>query len=298
MSTIPTFPKFANLSIKLKNEFEDLVGDSEPYSEFSFPCIYSWDSDNKAKVSKINDNLVIQMPDYLNDTPFISILGKSKLDSSVDVLLDKVQELRFVPESVVVSLNNPSKYRITPDRDQFDYVFSVEQLINLPGRHFKGRRNKSSLFLRVHSSDLEIRKTNFQDMNHIVEIQKTFNEWADERNKSAEEVEHELKALKKILEESSHFNLIGIQVFIKGRCVGFSINEVVHKDYAMSRFQKTLKEFDHLDIFLSSLVAGEIKHFGCQYISWEQDLGIEGLRQYKSSYQPIKYLKKYTIERI
>lgn len=298
MHPISSYPEFTKLKIEHQYEFEAILSGIEPYSEFSFPCIYSWDTEQNTHVSKFNDNVLIKMPDYITNEPFVSILGKNISNSIIDELLEEFSELKLVPEAAVEQITTPSAYNLVPDRDQFDYVFNLDQLINLPGRHFKGRRNKSSRFIKVHGENLEIKKIDFKDQDMINQINTTFIQWQKEKNKTDSEVEHEQKALKRILDHSNYFNLIGIVVLIDDYCIGFSINEVVGDDYAMSRFQKTLLAFNHLDVLLSSIVAGELKHFGCTYVSWEQDLGIEGLRQYKTSFKPEKFLKKYTITKL
>jgi hypothetical protein len=88
---------------------------------------------------------------------------------------------------------------------------------------------------------------------------------------------------------------MGLLVSIDDKPVGFSLCEAVNKDYAICRFHKSVLNYKHLDAFFSNLVAIELKHLGSKYLSWEQDLGVEGLREFKSSYKPIKFLKKYTI---
>jgi hypothetical protein len=298
MHLLPSYPEFTKLKIEHQKHFEKLLQGIEPYSEFSFPCIFSWDTEASTHVSNFNDNVLIKMPDYITGEPFISILGKNISDTILDKLIDEFEVLKLVPETVIEQISAISAYSLLPDRDQFDYVFNLDQLIDLPGKHFKGRRNKSSRFIKIHGEDLEIRKVDFNNQTILNEIKNTFTRWQNEKNKTDLEVEHERKALDRILEYSSHFNLIGILVLVKDRCIGFSINEVVGENYAMSRFQKTLLTFNHLDVLLSTIVAGELKHYGCTYVSWEQDLGIEGLRQYKTSFKPEKFLKKYTVSRV
>lgn len=294
---IEVFPKFSKIKIAYQKEFEELTSRFDPYAEFSFPCLFCWDTEGTAEISTLNGNLVIRMPDYLTEEAFCSIIGNHKVDESIKTLLDKFGELKLVPEVVIDNLTNPENFLIVPDRDQFDYVYSLSEHVELPGKHFRGRRKKSGKFARMNGENLSVKKINFGNQATLDQIQQTFHEWAADRGRSHKDVSHEHAAITKLLKYAGHFNLIGLQVMIGKQTVGFSINEVVQNNFAICRFQKSVLSFRHLDAFLSNLVARELNHFGCEYISWEQDLGIEGLRKFKESYKPVKFLKKYSIKK-
>jgi hypothetical protein len=295
---IPRYPETTSLALEHKPLFDDYTKSFEPYAEFSFPGLYCWDTEEETQISVLNGNLVMKMPYYITMEPFFSLIGTSEIDKTLDTLLRDHGELKMVPEVVVDAIENVGKYKITEDRDQFDYVYLLEDQVQLAGKHYRGRRKKGSKFYRTYEDSIEVRKIKFSDKNDRQQILSTFEDWAKDRNRPKGETEHEVAALGRALEAAPSFNLVGIQMFIEGRCVGFSINDVVSEDYAVCRFHKSLVgSYKHIDAFLSNLVAIELQHFGCKYLSWEQDLGIEGLRAFKESYKPVKYLKKYTISK-
>ncbi len=289
------FPNFSKLDIAHQEEFDRLSKDFEPYAEFSFPCLFCWDTDGSTQLSVLNGNLVIRMPDYITGEPFYSLIGTSMIDESMNQLLSITDSLKLVPEVTIDHIKRAENFVVTADRDQFDYIYSLDQLVNLPGAHFKGRRNKKGRFVKVYEDQLHISKIKFGSSETIPQLLNVFDRWAKQRGRSISEASHERLALSRLLTESTRFNLIGIVVEVDDEIVGFSINEIVQKNYAVCRFQKSLLDIDHLDAFLSNLVAVELKHYGCDLISWEQDLGIEGLRQFKESYKPVMFLKKYTV---
>ncbi len=295
---IDEFPKFSLLTIEHQEQFETIADLFEPYAEFSFPCLFSWNTNNETAVSLLNDNLVINMPDYLTGDPFYSVIGNNEIDETLRILLKNFDHLRLVPEIVVDSISDKKSFVITEDRDQFDYVYALEEHAQLIGNHFKNRRNKSQKFYKTYEDQLVLKKINFKNSRHHDEVLKAFRAWAVSRNKTHKETKHEEIALKRLLENAAHFKLIGILIYIDDVCAGFSINEVINPEYAICRFHKSVLSYSYIDAFFTHVVSIELQHYGCKFISWEQDLGIVGLRKFKESYQPVKYLKKYTITKL
>lgn len=294
---IALYPEFSKLKLSHKEEIQTITSKFEPYSDFNFTSLFCWNTDRSTEVSILNENLVIKLPDYVTGKPVYSILGDHKIDDSLEQLLALTDELKMVPEVVVNNIAAARAYNIEPDQDHFDYVYMLDKLADLPGGHYKTKRNKISKFMRHYGSDLTLKKVSFSDDNKKHEIVTTFEHWAKERQRNDEEVKREREALERLLENAGQLNLICLQVFIDGISVGFSINEVVQQDYAICHFQKSNLTFEHMDLFLSNIIAKELKHFGCRYVNWEQDLGIPGLRESKQSYLQEFFLKKYRIKR-
>ncbi len=292
---IPQYPSWTPLAIDTKRSFDQHTTMYEPFAEFSFPCAFSWDTKNTASVSMLNNNLLLKMPDYITNEPFYSIIGTNDIDESLELLLDEVDELKLVPEVVIEKIKSPERFKIEEDRDQFDYVYLCEELAHLVGPKLKGRRNKSSLFLKTYYDSIDVKKLNLSSERDAIHVMDVFNMWSKTRHTDESSSEHERETIEKIIRFAEHFNFVTIGLFLHGRCIGFSINEIVQGGYAICRFQKTTFDVDHTDVFLTNLVAKELKHFECIYISWEQDLGIIGLRSFKESYGPVKFLKKYTV---
>jgi hypothetical protein len=290
------FPEFTPLSINLKDEFDLLTAPYEPYAEFSFGCLFSWDINSSAALSVIENNLLIKMPDYETGDPFISLLGTENIESNIRRVLDRYESLRLVPEVTVDMLEDRSAFRIEEDRDQHDYVYNMHDLASLNGSALKNRRKKARSFYTRHETNLGVFKANPKQSSTAAIIMNVFEDWAISKDiENNESTQHERIALTRLLDNASSFNLVCIVVTFENNPIGFSLNEVVSKDYAISRFHKSVIGHKHLDPFLSSLVAKELAHYGCKYLSWEQDLGVPGLRDFKESYKPFKYLKKYTI---
>lgn len=293
---ITQYPEFTKLSIDLKPEIKQITSSYAPYSDFDFTSLFCWDTNDSTGVSLLNQNLVIRLPDYLTGETVISILGEHLMDESITKLLSDGHSLHLIPEISVAALKHPDLFIVTEDRDNFDYIYELKALVDLSGKKYKLKRNKANNFMRSYEESLDLKKIRFGVSDDLLLAKEVFMKWAKERQRSPLDIDNEYTAIARALDFASQLNLMGVLVYINDLCVGFSINEIIDEKYAICHFQKAILEYEHLDVFISNLVAKELFHYGCTYVNWEQDLGIEGLRQLKSSYQNYGYLKKYTVE--
>jgi hypothetical protein len=293
---IPEYPKFVQIKPEHFKNFNEFVYRFEPYAEFSFPCLYGWDTNGSAQISQLNDNLVIKMPDYITEETFYSFIGDKDVDSTLDTLLQDFGKLELVPEVVISNISNKNKYAITEDRDQHDYVYDIKDQ-TFKTNTLKSRQKKCRAFLRNNSGTPEVRVV---DGGQITEMKddllQVFFEWGKGRSRTRKELKHEEIALTKVIDRAEEFQIFCILLYINGDLAGFSINDANFMNYGICRFHKPLHKYKYIDTCLSYLAALELEKRDCKFISWEQDLGQTGLRQFKESYKPIKYLKKFTIE--
>lgn len=295
---ISNYPIFTKLDINLKDKITSITSQFAPYSDFNFTSLYCWNVDDSTEVSLLYGNLVIRMPDYLTRRLTYSILGNNRIDESLKILIDAAGQINMVPEIVFESISNKSDFVIVEDRDNFDYIYELHHLAHLPGNKFKKKRNKANVFTRDHASyELEVRTTRELTAHQIKRLTEIDHEWARLTARDEGDILSERKALSLLLQNSSEFDPIVTEIIVDGEIKAFSINEVLHDKFAICHFEKALSTHHvHLNTFLSSVVAKELQKMGCTYVNWEQDLGLEGLRQSKMSYHPINMLKKYTIK--
>lgn len=299
MNTIAKYPKFSKINIKLRNQVIQFTNKFEPYSDFNFTSLLSWDTDGTTKLSMLNNNLVICLPDYLTGKPIYSILGNHKIEETIDILMEKNEQLRLVPEIIVKNLQNKN-YRIKQDRNNFDYIYSLRSLSRMSGKDYKKKRNKANTFFKAQTgSELVVSCSNTVDESLSNEIIKLDKKWSKINQQPPKEAAYERKAMKTILDSFTKLNCSITTITSSGELVAFSINEIINEIYAICHFEKALTiKHQHIYTFLAREVAKDLAKHGCQLVNWEQDLGIPGLRRSKMSYKPVKMLKKYTISKV
>jgi hypothetical protein len=296
---IATYPDFSKLSLEHKDQLARFTAKFEPYSDFNFVSLFSWNTDGSAEVAILDGNLVIRIPDYLDGHPVYSLLGDNRIDASVETLLQSVPKLELVPEAVIQKLEQPGLYAIAEDENNFDYVYDVSHLIHLKGSHFKKKRNKNNVFVKEHEGyELVVKVVKDLDVAHIEALQQVDRQWAQIASRDKGDILAERKALGRLFENFSAFELIIVEVVVDNEIKAFSVNELLASGYALCHFEKALTtHHEHLNTFLTIEVAKKLHEAGCEFMNWEQDLGLEGLRRSKQSYHPIRMLKKYTLSR-
>ncbi len=299
---ITIFPNFKKLGLEDKPIVEGFVRRYLPYSDFNFVSLWSYNTNDSYEISYLNKNLVIKQDDYITNEPFISFIGKNKLMETIESLINYAKTkkinttLRLIPKDILpknISILS-RKYIIEKDPDNFDYIMSIDNLLNLRGKKFKSKRKWVNTFKKMYPEH-EIKELDLCNKNIQKEIIKLFNKWEEIRNKKRNETIRELKAIKKLMRDSKQFKLKNIGVYHKGKLISFSINEAVHKNYYMGHFGKADYAYRGSFQYLEYITAHMMNDGKIKYMNFEQDMGEQNLKSSKLSWKPTHMLEKYTI---
>ena len=304
---IPVFPVFKKLDLTDKEEFERKTNCFPPYSDYNFVSLWCYDTKQDVEISILHDNLVIKFLDYITTKPFYSFLGKNQLDNTIDTLLKFSKEnnlpldLKLIPEVCVDTLKDSRNYIVVEDRDNFDYILSTKELYELEGNIKRNFVNRSNRFKKSYNHSvviLDLTKASAKD-----EVLNLFYLWKKQKNQPRTEAEddltvNELIAVKRLLDNANLLNLYAVGIYSNSSLIALSINELVQDNYAMSHFEKADTSYTGVFQYLKHITAELLYKLGALYLNYEQDSGIEGLRQAKESYHPAFFLKKYIISSI
>ncbi len=298
---LPLYPNFKSLELEDKDSIEEITNKFPPYSDFNFVSLYSYNTDNDALISNLNDNLVIKFRDYITNEPFYSFLGNTKVVDTARELLERAKKenamdiLQLIPESVVhADIRLIEDFDVTEDRNNFDYVLDVPEISTLEGEKYHNKRNVVN---RFHSENPghEVKIIDASDEEIQKEIIDLFDLWVKVRNKNIEETEHEKKAIIRLIQAANKLNLLAIGIYINEKMVGFAVAEILKNDYAIFHFIKANTEHKGIFESLYMLKAKELMKNQIKFWNIEQDLGIENLRTSKEQWNPAHFLKKYII---
>lgn len=182
----------------------------------------------------------------------------------------------------------PGEFEIDADRDDFDYVYTVEKLSTLKGKKLHGKRNHIARF-----KDEDDWSYESMSESNIGECQRMAKEWIQLREeKWNEEMEQEMNVL---LDAFSHFEELGLVGGVlrkKEQIVAFAIGEPLNSDSFVVHFEKAFPDLQGAYPMINQqFVLHECQEFS--YVNREEDTGDLGLRKAKLSYYPDILLRKY-----
>lgn len=182
----------------------------------------------------------------------------------------------------------PGRYEYTPDRDDFDYIYSVDTLANLAGRKYHGKRNHIAKFTRAHP---DWRYETLTQSN-IAECRAAAQKWYI--GKSDHSLLCEQEAIGFMLDNFAYLEQKGGMIRADGEIVAFCIGEAINDDIFVVHFEKALPGYEEAySVINREFAANGLKGF--KYVNREEDMGLEGLRRAKLSYYPELLLEKFTI---
>lgn len=202
--------------------------------------------------------------------------------------------IHIADEEGVKELNlSDEEFEVVEGEDLKDYLYLGEKLRTLSGRKLHKKSNRYNKFVLEYSGRYEYRKLSCSDRDNIF---KFLSKWREERGEEVEgHLDPEIEGIHSILENCKSLDVAMAGVYIDGNLEAFSIASF-NKRHNMSivHIEKANSKFNGLYQYINKEF--QVNEFPTAYlVNREDDLGIEGLRKAKESYNPFDYARKYTI---
>ncbi|MCX8159699.1 MAG: phosphatidylglycerol lysyltransferase domain-containing protein [Candidatus Saccharicenans sp.] len=289
---IPEFPRMKPLELADRDDVNKYLEAYQPeICELTFANLYIWRHWEKPQLTLVNGNLCIfcQPPD--EPAYFLEPVGNNRLDETVKACLSVAPRLSRLSESFLKKLSG--NFRLKEDRDNFDYVYLTEDLANLRGKKYDGKRNLIRKFEQNCRGEVGsltgawiagcLKLVERWEANSPEE-----NRTMDERGRAAS------KAIKEALGNYEPLGLSGMVAIIDGQVEGFCLGERLNRETAVVHVELASREIPGLHQYLNRECARTIwKEF--RFLNREQDAGLPGLRRSKLSYHPHRLVKKFDL---
>ena len=300
---IPEYPNFRKFNINDKHWYIKFYARFEPYADFAFGNLLIWlDYKNDLMISEINNNIVFKFTNILTvGEQIYTILGKEKMDLSLNTLFnDGVKELSFVPEVVIDSLKNKLSYNISLERESFDYILNVPRMSYLLGPEIRKLRREVRLSIKDYGEHITLKEPSMHNDTTVEFLINNLHTWEKAFTLTKNDSEkQELYALNKSLVLAKHIDNRCFCTYVDGKLEGFIIYQTPpQKEYVILNHIKTSYAYRYIFDFMMFAFASRVQQSNYKFINFEQDLGIEGLRNHKLALKPIRFLKKYSIKTV
>ncbi|ERI84720.1 hypothetical protein HMPREF1981_02196 [Bacteroides pyogenes F0041] len=183
----------------------------------------------------------------------------------------------------------PDRFTFTEDRDYADYIYLRNDLSTLKGKKFQSKRNHINRFRNTYP-DYEYTPITPDRIQECLELEA---EWCKANDCDQHEgTGNERRALIYALHNFEAIGLTGGILHVNGQIVAFTFGMPINHETFGVHVEKADTRIDGAYAMINYEFANRIPE-QYVYINREEDLGIEGLRKAKLSYQPVTILEKH-----
>lgn len=222
--------------------------------------------------------------------------GPGDKRSALDVLCQELSRLtpevqiRRVDESFVDEHVDHDQFEAIYDRDFCDYVYRVNDLINLSGRKYHRKKNHLNRFKKHYKFDY--RPIDLELVECFLDMQDSWcriRDCAEDPGLLSEDY-----AVREALTHYEELHFQGGAIQIDGKLEVFSLGEPLNRDTAVIHVEKANPDIPGLYAAINQFFCSNA-FSNMAYVNREQDLGEPGLRKAKESYHPHHLVNKYTL---
>lgn len=291
--------EFKSIELSDKGWIDPLVWAGNLYAcHQNFTNLFVWRDSYNQRAAKVNDYLVIKTGKEADRTYYFYPAGSGDVKPVLEAMMDDAQAngspfvmIGVLPEQqALLETLYPDQFRITPDRDNWDYLYQLDKLASLKGKKLHGKRNHINRFI-------EGGNWSFEELTpeNLDECWKMNVEWCKINGCSEEAgLQQEACAVRKTFDNYTALGVEGGVLRQEGRIVAYTMGEKLCSDTFVTHIEKAFGDIQGAYPMINREFAAQIqrKHPEIIYVNREEDVGDEGLRRAKMSYYPERMAEK------
>lgn len=191
---------------------------------------------------------------------------------------------------------NSTEFNVFELDDAKDYIYSAESLKTLSGKKLRKKKNHINSFIRENDGNFYYRQLCCKDESEILDF---LDKWRIEKGDDVEEhLDGEIDGIKNVLTNCKKLKVIMAGIYVNEKLEAFTIGTYNKPEkMAIIHIEKANVNIRGLYPYINQqFIINEFPQ--ATIVNREDDLGIEGLRKAKLSYEPLFYAKKFRIEEI
>ena len=278
-------------------------------SGLSFSAMYMWRDINHFSWDIYGDYMCMAGVSHLEleegiELPFVF----PPLTSTGEYDKEKLRETIFLVKEEFDRQGQPFSLRLVPfhmmeiikeavpelkwidDRPNYDYIYRTQDLIELKGRDFHGKKNHLNYFKKTFDYEyVEMTSDMAEDAMHFLD---EFNARKDVPEHEMEMLRMEQEAMRDVLRNLEIVGYSAGAILIDGRIEALAIGGQLDGNTITEHVEKANVNYRGLYQAINNEFCRHVAS-RAKYINREEDMGIPNLRKAKLSYRPCKLLEKY-----
>lgn len=288
--------EFKEITLADKNIIQSFTMNSQRRNcDLSFSNLCSWRFMYHTKFAIVDSFLILRF--YADDElAYMMPIGQGDLKKVLEDIIDDAQQLNHPFQILGVCTGMkadieavmPNQFTFASDRDYADYIYLRTDLSTLKGKKYQSKRNHINKFLKSYPG-YEYKPITPELVSECLALEA---EWCRANNCHEQEtLDAERKSLTYALKHFDELELTGGILHVDGKIVAFTFGMPINNYTFDVCIEKANTDIDGAYTMINYEFANHIPE-QYTYINREEDLGLEGLRKAKLSYQPEIILEK------
>lgn len=213
-------------------------------------------------------------------------------------VLHKPFYISLADEDALQYLNlDPAEFEVEEQVDLKDYLYDGESLRTLAGKALHKKKNHLNYFKRNYEGRYEYRRLCCSDRHEVWQFMEQWRQRKEEVGAMELSLDYEVVGIHEILKNCSSLYVRMAGVYIDGHLEAFTIGSLNEKeDMVVVHIEKANPEIRGLYQFINQqFLVNEFPD--ASLVNREDDVGMEGLRAAKMSYNPIGFARKYMVRK-
>lgn len=288
---------FSPVSLADKARYEEyLAGETERGCEFSFANLYLW---GRQSIAFVHDHVML-FSQFDRRSVYPYPLGRGDKRVVIDTIIADARA-RGIPCRITglgrtaretLETLYPGKFRFHSDEGSFDYVYDINDLAELKGKKYHGKRNHLNRFAEAHPNHTvePLGEGNLSRVEEMLRI------WYETRLAEDPHGDYHMEkaALARAFKDREALGLEGLVLLDGETVLAFTLAGRLSTDTFDVHFEKAVSDVQGAYTAINCAFARYIreKYPEVRYLDREEDMGLEGLRRAKQSYHPHHMVEK------
>ena len=298
--TTQTRIDFQPLTPDFKETYDRYLAQSQAVCErgceFSFANVYLW---GRQRAAVLHGHVVL-FSQFSRRTVYPFPLGEGDKRAVIDAIIADAQA-RGIPcritglvgeERQMLEALYPGRFRFHCDRGSYDYVYDINDLAELKGKKYHGKRNHCHRFLDAYPDYTAepLGEANLPAARRMADA------WYEERMAADPEGDYHMEraALGKALRDHEALGMEGLVLRSGDEVLALTLGSRLSRDTFDVQFEKARADAEGAYPMVNREFARYLraKYPELRYLDREEDMGLEGLRRAKESYKPHHMVEK------